>query len=87
MIETHQTCLNSLFQNSMPDGERCIPFRVIEDETGLPRAEVRRACRALARKGLAQYFRGLWSEEEDRPAGAGYCISKAGQTLAAWPDK
>lgn len=41
------------------------------------RAAVRRACRLLARKGLAQYERGLWSDDGE-PGGAGYGATKAG---------
>lgn len=44
---------------------------------GTARAGVRRACRSLARKGLAEYHKGLWTEDGE-PAGAGYCISKVG---------
>lgn len=39
--------------------------------------EVRRIVRCLARKGLAEYWRGLWSD--DGPAGGGYCITPAGR--------
>ena len=41
------------------------------------RARIRRACRSLARKGLAEYMRGLWTEDGEM-AGAGYGITKAG---------
>ena len=36
-----------------------------------------RYVRALARKGFAEYFRGLCREDGDF-AGAGYCITRAG---------
>lgn len=51
-------------------------FIHIMDVTKLTRGEVRRAVRSLARKGLAEYRRGLWSD--DGPAGAGYCCTKEG---------
>jgi DNA-binding MarR family transcriptional regulator len=54
----------------------CLPFSPIVRDTGLDRKAVRRACRSLARKGLAQYERGLWDDE--RPAGAGYCATEKG---------
>ena len=41
------------------------------------RAEVRRACRSLWRKGLASYHRGLQTEDGEM-AGAGYCITREG---------
>lgn len=52
-------------------------FATITAETGLDRKVVRRACRALARKGLAEYGKGLWSEDGE-PAGSGYAITKQG---------
>lgn len=55
----------------------CLPFAAIQDRSGLPQHMVRRTVRALARKGLAQYQKGLWSEDGG-PAGAGYCVTKAG---------
>jgi hypothetical protein len=52
-------------------------FAYLTRETGLDRKVVRRACRSLARKGLAQYGRGLWSENGE-PAGSGYAATKFG---------
>jgi hypothetical protein len=52
-------------------------FQPIEVATGLPRADVRRSVRALFRKGLAEFHRGL-SDEDGEFAGAGYCISEEG---------
>lgn len=67
VLDTNQqACLSTLEEHSLPDGERCIYFHVIEAETGLNCAEVRRNVRALAHVGLA-----------DRRAD-GYCITKAG---------
>ncbi len=67
---------------SRPDGEMCVPFRVIEHDTGFDRRTVRVHVRRLARKGLAEFHKGLWSEDGG-PAGAGYCITKAGVKLEA----
>jgi hypothetical protein len=61
--------------------ETCIGFDMVVERTRLSRAEVRRHCRSLARRGLARYERGLWSEDGDRPRGAGYGPTKAG---VAW---
>lgn len=53
------------------------PFRAICDHDGLPHDRVRRAVRGLARKGLAQYARGLCTEDGDF-AGSGYCCTELG---------
>lgn len=58
----------------------CIGFKPIMNRTELDRATVRRACRYLARKGLAEYVRGLWSEDGEM-LGAGYGATKAGREL------
>lgn len=47
----------------------------------LSRPDVRRACRSLRRKGLAEYWRGLWTEYGD-PAGAGYGATAKGREVA-----
>jgi hypothetical protein len=48
-----------------------VSFAYLTRETMLNRRAVRLACRSLARKGLAEYSRGLWSED-GKPCGAGY---------------
>lgn len=53
-------------------------FQPICKRTGLNRQQVRLACRSLARKGLAKYSRGLWSEEGE-PRGAGYTATEKGK--------
>lgn len=77
MIEGQQACLEALETLTYPNGERCSPFAPIERITGYDRRTVKRHVRALARKGLAEYFRGLCTEEGDF-AGAGYCITTSG---------
>lgn len=57
---------------------RC--FEPIQRETGLDRKVVRRACRSLARKGLAKYHRGCWTDE-GRPAGSGYGATEKGRLI------
>ena len=79
MIEGQRKCLDALEELTSPNGELCMPFAPIEKETGYDRRTVRRHVRALARKGLAEYFRGLCTEDGDF-AGAGYCITKAGRS-------
>lgn len=56
----------------------CFPFAPIMKQTWLDRKTVRRACRALARKGLAEYANAL-STEDGEFAGAGYGCSDAGE--------
>lgn len=52
-------------------------FTAVAERGKIDRKAVRRACRSLKRKGLAEFGRGLWSED-GRPAGAGYCATRAG---------
>lgn len=72
------TCLNALALKSIPHGEMCLPFRTVEVFTGLNRTHVKRSIRALARKGLAEFHKGLCNLDGEF-AGAGYCITPAGQ--------
>ncbi len=80
MIEGHQKCLEALDDLTQPNGEFCSPFAPIERATGYDRRTVRRYIRALARKGLAEYFRALCTEVGEF-AGAGYCITKVGRSV------
>jgi hypothetical protein len=57
--------------------DMCSHFKPIVNHTGLDRRVVRLACRSLARKGLAQYAKGLWTDDGEL-AGAGYGPTKAG---------
>ena len=59
-------------------------FARIADNCLLDVRQVRRACRSLARKGLAEYKRGLWTEEGE-PAGSGYGATKAGSEALPLP--
>lgn len=54
-------------------------FRQIASLTKIDVKQIRRSCRRLARKGLAQYARGLW-DDEGQPAGSGYSCTIAGLT-------
>jgi len=47
----------------------------------LNRSEIRRACRSLKRKGLAEFHRGCWTED-GVPAGSGYGATKLGRDYA-----
>lgn len=58
-----------------------LTFRSISALSGLEQAHVRRTVRALARKGLAEYGKGLWTDD-GQLAGAGYRCTTAGLELA-----
>jgi hypothetical protein len=81
MLPKHRNCLRALAYLTEPCGEMCVGFDPICRDTDLQRNEVRRIIRHLARKGLAEFHRGLCNEDGEF-AGAGYCITKAGQELA-----
>ena len=81
MTEGQEECLKALFNYSSPDGRMCLPFAPIMEETGLDRATVRRNVRALKRKGLAEFYKGLVCEDDGTLAGAGYCITQEGFSL------
>lgn len=53
---------------------------IAHDMPSLDRRTIRRACRSLARKGLARYARGLW-KDDGSPAGSGYCATREGVAL------
>lgn len=53
-------------------------FRYIVEETKLELKVVRRACRSLRRKGLAEFMRGLM-DDEGQVAGSGYGATQAGR--------
>lgn len=60
-------------------GERCISFAYIAGEENAPSLkEIGKACRALRAHGLAEFYRGLMTEEGE-VAGSGYCISQEGK--------
>ncbi len=59
----------------------CFDFRHIAGMTRLNRKTIRRACRSLARKGLASFHRGCWTEDGE-PAGSGYAATKTGREQA-----
>jgi hypothetical protein len=59
-----------------------LSFKGIRAKTRLGIKEIRRACRSLTRKGLAEYGRGLWTEDGE-PAGSGYAASRAARSYAS----
>lgn len=83
-LNQNERLVLKFLSDGIHDDGWCYPFAPIVEETKLDRKTVRRACRSLARRGLAEYKRGLWSYDGE-PAGAGYCITDAGQKLALTP--
>lgn len=59
---------------------RCVYTRTIAKETELTIEQARRSVKALVRKGLAEYHRGLF-DDDGMVAGSGYCASKEGALL------
>lgn len=58
-----------------------LSFRSIARRAKIKRTEIRRACRSLKRKGLAEFHRGCWTEDGE-PAGSGYSATRAGEAAA-----
>ena len=78
--EKERKCLNFLAGEYW--GGLCYSFVTIEDDTGLSRSEVRRACRSLRRKGLAKFVRGLMNDDGE-VAGSGYCATRVGAAFVS----
>ena len=63
-----------------------LSFDGIATLSGVPRQKIRRAVRALARKGYTQYHRAMWSDDGE-PRGAGYGLTEKGWALIGrWRD-
>ena len=60
--------------------QNCMYFRTIAEKTKLDLKQVSRACRALRKKGLAEYMMGLF-DDEGKAAGSGYCATEEGVKL------
>lgn len=74
--ENEERVLRLLAENSSTHGEYCVAFKNIADNEADIKL-VRRACRSLRKKGLAEFYRGLMNEDGE-VAGSGYCISPLG---------
>ena len=77
--ERERKCLEVLAE-IYGDESDCYYMRYIAKSTGLEIVQVRRSVRSLARKGLAEYVRGLF-DDEGMVAGSGYRATKAGAML------
>lgn len=56
----------------------CFPFKPLSEQCELTIDVVADAVRSLTRRGYAQFVRGLW-DDEGKPAGSGYCCTRAGR--------
>ncbi len=81
--EREMLALNALAGSYGGDFD-CLNFKAIARRGKLDPKHVRRSVRALARKGLAEYAKGLWTEDGD-PAGSGYRCTPAGRAAATNP--
>ena len=75
--ERERKCLEYLAEIYPDDEANVTYFRVLAKETKLTEQQVRRSVRALARKGLAQYVRGLF-DLDGMVAGSGYMATFEG---------
>jgi hypothetical protein len=71
----HEKVLEFLAERTGP--EAVYGFAPMCKETGLDRKRVRVICRLFKRKGWAEFYSGLISEDGDF-GGSGYCIAPAG---------
>ena len=83
--EREQKCLKILAEHYQSD-QNCLYFRAFTLSTRLNTKQVRRTVRSLARKGLAEYIRGLF-DEDGMVAGSGYCATEEGYDLISKGDK
>lgn len=85
--EREHKALEALFETYCNSEEgACIYSRTIASRSGLKENEARNAVRALVRKGLAEYHRGLF-DDEGMVAGSGFCLSKEGAELMEKEEK
>lgn len=73
-------CLKVLMKTDWQIGFGYLGFSRLVRDTTIPKEVVRAIVRGLTDKGLAQYGRGL-SSDEGEFAGAGYAITEAGASL------
>jgi len=69
-VDCHEKVLGYLAEQWSSDGICFSDFGMICAGTGLDRKQVRRSCRCLARKDLAIFGSGLWTEDASLAAAA-----------------
>lgn len=55
-----------------------LSFKAVSEDSGVELHRIRRAVRSIARKGLLQFSKGLWTDE-GQLCGAGYGLTEAGK--------
>jgi len=82
LSERERKCLEVLVAHfySFEGTPSYLPFKYIEDDTNYTRTIVKRSVRSLARKGLAEYAKGLVNED-GIPCGSGYAATLEGYEL------
>lgn len=78
-INANERAVLTALDEATSGQDMCVSFSYLADE-GRTIKDVRRACRALRRKGLAEFHRGLMNDDGE-VAGSGYCISPAGEAF------
>lgn len=76
--ENERQVLEVLAEESDDYGYMC--FAAIGERLQIDRKPIRRACRSLARKGLAEFGKGLWRDDGSF-YGSGYSATRAGKEL------
>lgn len=79
-LNTKEWRVLKILSEHYEDYANCLFFRGIAKQAHMNKKDVRRACRSLARKGLAAYERGLF-DEDGKVAGSGYYCTKAGSDI------
>lgn len=74
----HEKVLQALDELTEPSGDYCVGFSPLVLDCGMDRQAIRRVVRHFARKGWAEYYKGLLTEDGDL-AGSGYCITHEGR--------
>lgn len=83
LTDNHKRVLRALNGCSNDFGEPAfLSFNGIARAGEIDRHLVRRNVRHLARKGLAKFGSGLWTDDGE-PAGSGYAITPAGRRALA----
>lgn len=82
LTQEHQLVLDALAAlRSEYGADHAFPFKSIQLYVAADRTKIRRWVRHLARKGLARYVRGLFTED-GMVAGSGYQITDTGLLLS-----
>lgn len=79
LSDRERRCLIDMAEQLAPDFYW--PFSLIQERCAVEPGDARRVVRALARKGMTQFRRGLFTEDGE-VAGSGYGVTDAGYAFA-----